>query len=154
MSRQDSLHLENFIPYRLSVLSNTVSSAIAGAYRERFRLSIPEWRVIAVLAKNPGLSAAEVAARTAMDKVAVSRAVASLLRSRRLQRSFGRQDRRRSALRLSPAGERVYARVVPFALAYERALLSPLNARERATLDRALRILLGRATEMGPVRTD
>jgi len=47
------LLLENFLPYRLSVLTNLVSSAIAGAYRERFGLSIPEWRVVAVLANSP-----------------------------------------------------------------------------------------------------
>jgi hypothetical protein len=43
---------------------------------------------------------------------------------------------------------------VPFALAYESELLEPLDAQERATLDRVLRILLGRATEIGPVHTD
>ena len=43
------LKLEHFVPYRLSVLTNIVSSAIAGAYAARFGLSIPEWRVIAVL---------------------------------------------------------------------------------------------------------
>ena len=74
MPKPVALQLENFLPYRLSVLTNLVSSAIAGAYRERFGLSIPEWRVVAVLANSPDLSAAEVAQRTAMDKVAVSRA--------------------------------------------------------------------------------
>ena len=78
MARPPKLHLEKFLPYRLSVLSNTVSSAIAAAYFMNFGLSIPEWRVMAVLASTPGLSAAEVTARTAMDKVAVSRAVAAL----------------------------------------------------------------------------
>jgi DNA-binding MarR family transcriptional regulator len=153
MARHPALALENFLPYRLSVLSNTVSSAIAGAYRERFGLSIPEWRVLAVLARSPWLSAAEVAQRTAMDKVAVSRAVSSLLRQRRLERRFASADRRRSALRLSAAGQRVYAQVVPFARAYERALIRPLAARDRAILDRALRILLGRATELGPMHS-
>ena len=45
------LDLEHFLPYRLSVLSNTVSTALAGAYARRFGLSIPQWRVIAVLAR-------------------------------------------------------------------------------------------------------
>ncbi len=106
-----------------------------------------------MLGRYPGISAGEAAERTAMDKVAVSRAVSSLLRQRRLERRFASADRRRSALRLSEAGQRIYAQVVPFALAYERALLRPLGARERATLDRALRILLGRATEMGPMHS-
>ena len=150
MARQPKLHLERFLPYRLSVLSNTVSSAIAAAYFMNFGLSIPEWRVMAVLAANPGLSAAEVTARTAMDKVAVSRAVGSLLAAGRLQRTTAPADRRRTHLSLTRAGSRVYARVVPMALEYERDLVAPLSARDRATLDRLVRVLLGRAVELGP----
>jgi DNA-binding MarR family transcriptional regulator len=152
MAHRNPLRLEQFLPYRLSVLSNTVSSAIAGAYEERFGLSIPEWRVIAVLGTSPDLSAAEVAQRTAMDKVAVSRAVASLLGCGRLERRLAALDRRRSVLRLSPAGQRVYAEVVPFALQYERELMRSLPPEERAALDRALTALLERARAMGPVQ--
>jgi DNA-binding MarR family transcriptional regulator len=150
MPRRQKLHLEKFLPYRLSVLSNTVSSAIAAAYFANFGLSIPEWRVMAILAANPGLSAAEVTARTAMDKVAVSRAVAALLAAGRLQRTTAPADRRRTHLALTRAGERVYARVVPMALEYERSLVAPLSKRDRAALDRLVRVLLGRAVELGP----
>jgi DNA-binding MarR family transcriptional regulator len=153
MAKAMTLELDRFLPYRLSVLSNIVSTAISGAYEKRFGLTIPEWRVMAVLAMTPDLSAAEVAQRTAMDKVAVSRAVASLLRERRIVRRTARADRRRSLLRLSSAGRRVYAQVVPVALAYERDLLVPLSRHDRAFIDRAVRILLGRATEIGPAHT-
>jgi DNA-binding MarR family transcriptional regulator len=146
------LRLAEFLPYRLSVLSNTVSTAIAASYSAEFRLSIPEWRVLAVLALTPGLSAAEVAVATAMDKVAVSRAVASLLRARRIERRVARQDRRRSMLRLSRAGEAVYRRVVPVALAYERDLLRSLAAGDRRHLDRLLAALQRRAAAIGPAR--
>jgi DNA-binding MarR family transcriptional regulator len=154
MTTQNKLQLSRFLPYRLSVLTNVVSTAIAGAYAERFGLSILEWRVVAVLADTPNLSAAEVAQHTAMDKVAVSRAVASLLRAKRIQRRIASSDRRRSVLRLSAAGERVYAQVVPFALSYEKALIEPLSSDERVTLDRVLRVLMDRATTIGPVHTD
>jgi DNA-binding MarR family transcriptional regulator len=153
MAKVTTLELDRFLPYRLSVLSNIVSTAISGAYEKRFGLSIPEWRVMAVLAMTPDLSAAEVAQRTAMDKVAVSRAVASLLRAGRIVRRTARADRRRSLLRLSLAGRRVYAQVVPVALAYERDLLAPLTRKDREVVDRAVRILLGRATEIGPAHT-
>jgi DNA-binding MarR family transcriptional regulator len=86
-----------------------------------------------------------------MDKVAVSRAVASLLRAKRIQRRMARADRRRSVLSLSPAGERVYSQVVPFALRYEKALMAPLNNEDRITLDRLLHVLLARAEELGPL---
>jgi DNA-binding MarR family transcriptional regulator len=154
MTRQQKLHLEKFLPYRLSVLSNTVSSAIAAAYFANFGLSIPEWRVMAILAANPGLSAAEVTARTAMDKVAVSRAVAALLAAGRLRRTTVPADRRRTHLALTPAGTGVYARVVPLALEYERRLVAPLSRRDRAAFDRILRELLGRAVELGPAHAD
>jgi len=154
MPRAQKLHLEKFLPYRLSVLSNTVSSAIAAAYFMNFGLSIPEWRVMAVLAANPGLSAAEVTARTAMDKVAVSRAVAALQSAGRLHRTTAPSDRRRTHLALTPAGTRVYAQVVPMALEYERKLVASLNRRDRATLDRLVRVLLGRAVELGPAHAE
>jgi len=153
MAKVTTLELDRFLPYRLSVLSNIVSTAISGAYEKRFGLTIPEWRVMAVLAMTPGLSAAEVAQRTAMDKVAVSRAVASLLRARRIVRQTARTDRRRSLLRLSVTGEKVYAQVVPMALDYERDLLAPLSLKDREVVDRAIRILLGRAAQIGPAHT-
>ena len=89
---ESPLVLEEFLPYRLSVLSNRLSAAIAESYSRRFGLSIPEWRVIAVLARAPGISAAEVAERTAMDKVAVSRAVRRLLHKGRIRRETATGD--------------------------------------------------------------
>jgi DNA-binding MarR family transcriptional regulator len=129
------LELERFLPYRLSVLSNRVSQTIANAYVERFGLAVTEWRVIAVLGRYPDLSANAVAERTAMDKVAVSRAVARLLERGLLQREMHGDDRRRSVLALSEAGYRIYDEVAPLALECERRLLAHLDPAERATLD-------------------
>src|SRR5688500_13375990 len=147
-SGDNPLHLDRFIPYRLSVLTNTVSMIIAGAYEREFGLSIPQWRVIAVLARYPDLSAVEVAERTAMDKVAVSRAVQGLLDSKRVLRAYDKGDRRRSILRLSAAGQAVYQRVAPLALRYEQELLSALSATDQRALDRLLTRLLEKAQAM------
>ena len=141
----DRIELERFLPYRLSVLTNLVSGAIADVYQHRFNLTIPEWRVIAVLARHPGLSAAEVAAHTRMDAVAVSRAVTRLLRAGRIRRSIAAEDRRRSVLRLSAAGEAVYREIAPVALRYERSLLEGLTAAEVAELESTLGKLSARA---------
>jgi DNA-binding MarR family transcriptional regulator len=150
-SQAPPLALERFLPYRLSVLTNLVSSAIAGAYAERFGLTIAEWRVMAVLGRDPGLSAAEVGDRTAMDKVAVSRAVARLTRARRVARKVARVDRRRCVLELTAAGRAVYGEIVPWALAYERRLLEALSPAEANRLDVMLAKLHARAATLGPV---
>lgn len=128
------LTLEDFLPYRLSVLSNRVSQAISTIYVDRFDLSVTEWRVMAVLGRFPGLSANEVAERTAMDKVAVSRAVARLVAAQRLDREINGDDRRRSVLTLSEEGYRIYDAVAPTALAFEARLLEGFDDAERAVL--------------------
>lgn len=141
MPERDILDLEHFLPYRLSVLSNRISQDIARLYAERFDLGVTEWRLLAVLGRYPGLSASELAERTAMDKVAVSRAVASLLAAGRITRDTHGADRRRSVLELSEEGQRVYAEVAPAALAYERRLLSNLSAEDRTALARLVDLL-------------
>jgi DNA-binding MarR family transcriptional regulator len=145
---KNRIDLERFLPYRLSVLTNLVSGAIASVYEERFELTIPEWRVIAVLARFPGLSAAEVAAHTRMDAVAVSRAVTRLLRAGRIRRSIAADDRRRSVLRLSAAGESVYREIAPVALRYEHSLLAGLESAEIERLDALLSKLTSRAQDL------
>lgn len=141
MPERDILDLEHFLPYRLSVLSNRISQDIARLYADRFELGITEWRVLAVLGRRDGLSAREVAERTAMDKVAVSRAVASLLAAGRIERETHGDDRRRSVLRLSPAGRAIYEDVAPMALAYQRRLLEGLDETQRAALFRLLDLM-------------
>src|SRR5574338_369887 len=136
------LQLEHFLPYRLSILSNTISQTIADDYQSRHDLSVTEWRVMAVLARFEGLSAREVAERTAMDKVAVSRALARLVAAGRVDRTVHDNDKRRSVLKLSAAGWAIHDDVAPMARAREREVLAKLDAEERQWLERILDDLL------------
>jgi DNA-binding MarR family transcriptional regulator len=144
-SPADLLVLEDFLPYRLSILSNRVSRAIAARYATTFDLTIPEWRIIAVLGRQPGLTAKEIAEATEMDKVAVSRAVAKLMSARRVRAMADADDARRQRLHLTAQGEAVHARIAPIALTSEQKLLSALDARERAQLDDLIDRLLSAA---------
>src|SRR5690606_4023291 len=63
--------LSEFVPYQLSITSNAVSGRIALEYRQRFGLSVPEWRVMAVLGDSGPLTQRELTRLTLMDKVAV-----------------------------------------------------------------------------------
>lgn len=127
--------LEDYIPYRLSLLSNTVSQGIAHRYQQDHDVSVTEWRVIVVLGRFPGLTASEVVDRTAMDKVTISRAVHSLIEKGFLQRQKDRSDRRRKRLYLTRGrGKRVLESIVPLASAYETELLDALSDRERDNL--------------------
>ncbi len=133
------------MPYRLSVLSNRVSSAIARTYSDRFDLTIPEWRCIAVLGGAMGLSAGDVAQRTAMDKVQVSRAIARLVDNKRVQRVVDAADGRVARLSLTAKGRAIYDEVAPLALELEAKLLEALSAAERASLDKIMAKLAAQA---------
>lgn len=136
------LELEHFLPYRLSILSNTVSQSIADDYQRRYDLSVTEWRVMAVLARFDGLSAREVAERTLMDKVAVSRALARLVEAGRVTRGTHVGDKRRSVLGLSEAGWALHDEVAPMARIREREVLAKLDDEEQRWLTRILDKLL------------
>ena len=137
--------LERFLPYRLSILSNRISRAIAKRYAKTFDLTIPEWRIIAVLGHRPGLTAKEIVEATEMDKVAVSRAVAKLAAARRVAASIDASDGRRQVLTLTSQGEALHARIAPIALESERRLLATLDARQRAQFDMLVDRLLNAA---------
>ncbi len=147
-----TLDLDRFLPYRLSVLSNRVSDAIAQHYSERFGLTIPEGRVMAVLGqipnRAPGLSARDVARRTAMDKVQVSRAVAVLVESRRVTRQDDASDGRILRLSLTTKGRAIYDEIVPLALHLEEVLLAALTRDERKALDNLMEKLSIQVTKL------
>jgi len=145
----DELRLEAFLPYRLAVLSNTVSTTVARAYDKRFNVSIPEWRVIAVLGRFPGLSAVEVAERTMMDKVAVSRAVTKLIKNARIDRDFADADKRRSILNLSEDGKQLHDEIAELALQFERDLLNGFSEEELHQLNVTMERLLASARLIG-----
>lgn len=117
------LVLDDFIPYRLSVTSNLVSDAIARTYEALFGLSIPEWRVIAVVAEAGGVTQAAIGARTRMDKVTVSRASIALVERGLLVRER-HADRRSHGLALTATGRELYAQVAPKALELERRIFA------------------------------
>lgn len=132
------LRLDNFLPYQLSVASNAVSSAIARTYEVLFGLRVPEWRLIAVLAEEEGLTQQALVARTEMDKMTISRAAQALAERGLVTRVLHGSDKRSRALALSGEGRALYAQIAPKALELEARLLETIGAREVEQLRKTL----------------
>jgi len=98
------LTLERFLPYRLSILSNRISGIIAQTYKNKFALSINEWRIMAVLGEYPGASADEVSVKVQTEKSIISRALQKLLKRQLVDREVDQTDRRRQNLKLTKTG--------------------------------------------------
>lgn len=134
--------LSDFIPYRLAITSNAVSSLISGEYHSEFGLKIPEWRIMAVLGDAGPLTQRDLVRATLMDKVAVNRACKMLGERALVARSPNEADGRSHHLWLTDQGRAMYDRIWPNALStYEKifAAFSPAEtAKLRALLDKLL----------------
>jgi len=145
----DGFRLEDFLPYRLSVASNRVSRLFARRYSEAFGISIPEWRVIAVVGRFGTLSPSAVGEATAMDKVKVSRAAASLVARGMLRQAQDPHDGRGRLLSLTRKGVAVHQGVVPLARELAASLSQGFSRTEWATLQKALLRLNAHVLEIG-----
>jgi len=132
--------LFEFLPYLLSITSNAVSGRIAQEYREKFSLSVPEWRVMAMLGDGGALTQRDLTKLTLMDKVAVNRACKTLEERDLVSRQPNAQDGRSHLLELTEAGRAMHAQIMPLAVAMERRIFGVLSAAEmiqfRALLER------------------
>lgn len=144
--RQDPpFDLGNFLPYMLNQVAESVSKSFQARYQKDFGLSRTQWRILAHLNAQGGLTAKEIIARIHEDKVSVSRAVAALEASGRLSRQPVRRDRRFGELYLTPEGRELFAQLTERAHAFETDLARTLgneSTRElRSVLEKLLPLL-------------
>ena len=109
----ETLSLKQFLPYRCNNLAEQISVSLSRIYVDKFGITIPGWRILVTLAEYGELQAKEVARLTSMDKVRVSRAVATLLEKDLLDRRVCGNDSRATILSLSAAGNSLYQRIAP-----------------------------------------
>lgn len=143
------LTLAEFLPYQLSITSNAVSDLIARAYRGRFALKVPEWRLMAVLGERTSATQRQLCEATAMDKVTVNRASKALEDRGLIGRAPNAADGRSHHLALTDTGRELYDQIVPLALSVEAELEKILGSGEAKALENMLAQLRARVAELG-----
>ncbi len=144
------LKLDQFLPYRLNVCSNLVSQALSRIYADRYKIGVPEWRVLVTLGEFGMMTAKAIGTHSCMHKTKVSRAVALLERRKLVARRANRADLREAFLSLTPAGRDIYNELAPIALDFANQLLTCVDEADRAALDRALKKLIERSSQLSP----
>ena len=144
------LPVDSSLLFKLVRVVNLTARPFQETIARQHRLSLNEWRVMVVLASHAGGAVAtDVVEATGLDKMAVSRALAALEKEGRLLRAGDPADQRRSHLRLSAAGRRLFAKLGTQARLREAGLFSGVKAAELARLDATLDKLIA-----GLLRTD
>ncbi|GIX12717.1 MAG: transcriptional regulator [Paracoccaceae bacterium] len=133
--------LDEFLPYQLAVLAERTSREFSALYRERFGISIAEWRVLAHLSQSGTVGVREIHARAAMDKSKVSRAAARLQAQGLIAKKTDPRDRRLVALSLTDRGRALVDQILPLARAYEAEVEARLGPARTSALREALQAL-------------
>ncbi|MGH8431867.1 MAG: MarR family winged helix-turn-helix transcriptional regulator [Solimonas sp.] len=133
--------LTRFLPFRLNRLAAEISEELAALYAERFRIDIPQWRVLATLSAGNGWTAKAIVASTRTHKSTISRAVEALEQRGLIEAVQSPQDKREYRLRLTAQGRRLFRELEPLVLAYENGLMERLGDKEALRLERAITAL-------------
>lgn len=136
-----AMELKNFLPYQLSVLSNKVSHGIAKFYREQHDITIPEWRILAILSYNDQMTAKQLAESSQMDKVKISRTAKILLGKKHIKEKTCQKDARSRLYQLTKQGQTLINQVKPKAEAFEKDLISSLSDSEIRAFHNCINIL-------------
>jgi DNA-binding MarR family transcriptional regulator len=142
------LKLEQFLPYQLMVVASLVSQALSRVYARRYRIGVPEWRVLVTLGQYGVMTGKAIGAHSHMHKTKVSRAVALLEQRKLVARKSNRADMRESFLSLTANGRAMYQEVAPHALDFARRLTDILAAGDREAFHRALHQLTDRSAQL------
>jgi DNA-binding MarR family transcriptional regulator len=129
-----ALNLDNYVPAYLTFLAGKISNSASATYRPKFGIGITDWRIMALLATEPWISAGRVCDVIGLDKAAVSRSVHSMKSNGIVDVQRTGDEQSRQLIALTRKGLTLHDRVVKLSLARERQLLKSFSAAERKLL--------------------
>jgi DNA-binding MarR family transcriptional regulator len=141
------LPVDSSLFFKLVRVVNLTARPFVETLARAHQLSLNEWRVMVVLASHPGVAASDLALATGLDKMSISRAIAALARHGRILKKADAADGRRTLLRLSADGQRMYQTIGERAKLREAQLFGGIEAAELEQFDRLVDKLLDALSE-------
>jgi DNA-binding MarR family transcriptional regulator len=129
-----ALDLDNYVPAYLTYLAGKISSSASATYRPNFGVGITDWRIMALLATEPWISAGRVCDVIGLDKAAVSRSVREMKKGGIVDVQWADDDQYRQLIALTRKGLTLHDRIVKLSLERERQLLKSFSEAERKML--------------------
>src|SRR5436305_4082334 len=78
-----TLDLGRYVPAIITFIANKLSNSATAFYQRQFGVNVTEWRIMSLLAIEPGIPASRICSGIGFDKGPVSRTLA-LMKKRRL----------------------------------------------------------------------
>ncbi|MET0443601.1 MAG: MarR family winged helix-turn-helix transcriptional regulator [Pseudorhodoplanes sp.] len=139
--RSQLLDLDRYVPAFITFIANKLSNSATTFYSRQFGVNVTEWRIMSLLAIEPGIPASRICHVIGFDKGPVSRTLAMLQKRGLVTIRTDPNDGRSHSIALTARGRNVHDKVIVAALERERRLLSCLKEDEREVLIDLLRRL-------------
>jgi DNA-binding MarR family transcriptional regulator len=136
-----TLDLDRYVPALITFIANKLSNSATGLYQKNFGVNVTEWRILALLAIEPGIPASRICEVIGFNKGPVSRTLAVMQKRGLVAIRIDPNDGRTHSISLTAKGRATHDKVIVTALGRERRLLSCLKADEQEVLIGLLRRL-------------
>jgi DNA-binding MarR family transcriptional regulator len=134
-----TLDLERYVPAFVTFIANKLSRSATVFYQQRFGINVTEWRIMSLLAIEPGITASRICHVIGFDKGPVSRTLTMMQNRDLIAIKTDPHDGRSHSISLTPKGHGIHDDVIVEALQRERRLLACLRKDEREILIDLLR---------------
>src|SRR3977135_3652759 len=129
-----TLDLERYVPAFITFIANKLSRSATALYQRRFKVNVTEWRILVLLAIEPGIPASRICHVIGFDKGPVSRTLSVMQERDLVTIKTDPKDGRTHSISLAPKGREIHDRIMVIALDRERRLLACLREDEREVL--------------------
>ena len=133
------LDLNRYVPAFVTFIANKLSNSATVFYQRNFGVNVTEWRIMSLLAIEPGIQASRICHVIGFNKGPVSRTLATMQKRGLVTIRTAPDDGRSHSISLTARGRATHDKVIVAALDRERRLLSCLNKDEREALIELLR---------------
>ena len=135
------MKIEAFFPYQLAVISAAFSRQLENVYRHEAGLTREEWRMLFLLANAESLTSKEIALRSSLDKVQISRAAQRLIKKRLIVGGESDHDRRLRDYSCTSEGYALFSSLFPRVDSRSDKILAKMPEEDLAALKQGLAAL-------------
>ena len=135
------MQLESFFPYQLAITAEAFSRQLVAVYGRAYGLTREEWRGVFVIEGAGEITSLDLARRSSLDKVQISRAAQRLEEKGLISRMVAGEDRRLRRYAMTPEGRATFAPALAQVRARADQILAEMKSSDRAALDRGLKAL-------------
>lgn len=127
LAMREPKSVTDLLTYRLLRLSNTLGLYSNRRYRAEFDVTLPEWRVMSIIALLGSTSAQEISRSISTDKAWVGLTLQKLEKRGFVRRVSDKQDGRRTLVSFTRPGKEVHDAILANAKRRQRRLVGALG---------------------------